>query len=427
MISASLYCVKHFPPRTRRVNLQWDLNRCSPSFGSSSYYHSHEADISAVCYGGVYTATSFTGTSSKLHTIPMTVANYNYRQYRNKSTNLDQQSISNRAAFRSLPIIPSILAHIEKIGVGIRSKPSLLRRRRLGANTKGERQSASAVLNATEEVEFFTKREREHNVVWRDRRGEKTQDGTGKKKRNSLKESKEPAEPIGSYWLPPPPFSTSVKSDAIETKINTKIIRRPVKFLGSAGSLKDKLPLESKGLSEIAIIGRSNVGKSTVLNALLYGNTDEALGPRKFQRGRTPQGAKLPKGVKAITSHKPGETKELCFYQITADFVMQSTDDNVRIDETTKITAEKNKHMKMSLLMVDLPGYGFAYAKEERTKEWRELMHHYLLERKSLKRILLLLDARHGFKQADFDFIGDLQNGLIENNIEGRVSPHNSQ
>jgi GTP-binding protein len=71
--------------------------------------------------------------------------------------------------------------------------------------------------------------------------------------------------------------------------------------------------------------------------------------------------------------------------------------------------------------LVDLPGYGFAFAKEERTKEWKELMHHYLLERRSLKRILLLLDARHGFKQTDFDFLGSLQDGLLEKNAEGKV------
>ena len=67
---------------------------------------------------------------------------------------------------------------------------------------------------------------------------------------------------------------------------------------------------------------------------------------------------------------------------------------------------------KMSLLLVDLPGYGLAFAKERRTAEWRDLMHHYLLERRTLRRVLLLLDARHGFKRTDFDFLGDLQDGL---------------
>jgi len=116
----------------------------------------------------------------------------------------------------------------------------------------------------------------------------------------------------------------------------------------------------------------------------------------------------LPRGVKAITSHKPGETKELSFYQLTAD-IISTTDDESKSTEVAK----------MSLLLVDLPGYGFAFAKEERTIEWKNLMHHYLLERKSLKRILLLIDARHGFKKSDFEFLGDLQDGLLAKSDDG--------
>jgi GTP-binding protein len=300
-------------------------------------------------------------------------------------------------------------------------------------------------LNTAEEMEFFTNREREHSVRWRDQRSKDVMNKMGKnrtslsnhykkgEKKGGTKEKKVPDAAVGSYWLPPPPFSSfsksdvnygSKESDGAESYSDRNIVRLPVKCLGKAGSLKDKLPLESIGLSEIAICGRSNVGKSTLLNAILYGNTNESLNPRKFQRGRTPQGAKLPKGVKAITSAKPGETKELSFYQLTSD-VMARSDNEVSTDETAD-TAPKSKKQKqlvskMSLLLVDLPGYGFAFAKEERTKEWQELMHHYLLERRSLKRILLLLDARHGFKQTDFDFLGNLQDGLLERNLEGKV------
>ena len=350
---------------------------------------------------------------------------------------------SNRAAFQALPIVPSILAHIEKIGVGIRSKPS--RKLRMKKKHNRRERNSDDTLNTAEEMEFFTNREREHSVRWRDQRSKDVMNKMGKnrtslsnhykkgEKKGGTKEKKVPDAAVGSYWLPPPPFSSfsksdvnygSKESDIAESYSDRNIVRLPVKCLGKAGSLKDKLPLESIGLSEIAICGRSNVGKSTLLNAILYGNTNESLNPRKFQRGRTPQGAKLPKGVKAITSAKPGETKELSFYQLTAD-VMARSDNEVSTDDTAD-TAPKSKKQKqlvskMSLLLVDLPGYGFAFAKEERTKEWQELMHHYLLERRSLKRILLLLDARHGFKQTDFDFLGNLQDGLLERNLEGKV------
>ena len=348
-----------------------------------------------------------------------------------KAPDQDSAQTSNRAAFQSLPVIPSILAHIEKIGVGIRSKPSLLRKRSSKPNSKRRNDSLSDdTLSLNEEVEFFANKEREHNVRWRDHRSRNTTHHLLEKKKHSFQTRRNPTPDItGSYWLPPPPFSSFAKSDSNPNKPTDpahalegrKIIRRPVKCLGKAGSLKDKLPLESKGLSEIAICGRSNVGKSTVLNALLYGNTDESLSPRKFQRGRTPQGAKLPKGMKAITSHKPGETKELSFYQVTADVMMKSSNDSSSDDRSDGNKGNNELVSKMSLLLVDLPGYGFAYAKEERTKEWMELMHHYLLERKSLKRILLLLDARHGFKQTDFEFLRSLQDGLLEKSLTGKV------
>jgi len=74
----------------------------------------------------------------------------------------------------------------------------------------------------------------------------------------------------------------------------------------------------------------------------------------------------------------------------------------------------------LSLLLVDLPGYGFAYSpksssvRHDSTAPWQSLIEMYLLgrPRSSLKRILLLIDARHGMKRADFDFLESLQNNL---------------
>lgn len=67
------------------------------------------------------------------------------------------------------------------------------------------------------------------------------------------------------------------------------------------------------------------------------------------------------------------------------------------------------------MILADLPGYGFAYASEDKAEEWKQLMKKFILHGgKSLKRLLFLVDARHGFKRTDFEFLEMLQDGLVE-------------
>eukprot|EP00980_Cylindrotheca_fusiformis_P004194 scaffold912_cov119-Cylindrotheca_fusiformis.AAC.10 len=232
--------------------------------------------------------------------------------------------------------------------------------------------------------------------------------------------------------IPPPPFFIGEQrkkhvddDDDDEDTIATITKRLPVKLIGSAAS-KEGFPRGSKGLAEVVRImhphsshaldrslpipRRSNVGKSTLLNALLYGNwtspaetaTNDAP-VRKRPTGRT---AKLPKGLKAITSSKPGETRVLNFYQLSS---LCSLPSGKKKQQTTKI----------SLLLVDLPGYGFAYATQDKIEGWKQAMQDYILHRgKPLKRILLLIDARHGMKAADFEFMESLQTALYQNTPE---------
>lgn len=146
-----------------------------------------------------------------------------------------------------------------------------------------------------------------------------------------------------------------------------------------------------------------------MLNALLYGTNEptdeekEKLPPRLRNRKPRPTSrtARLPKGLKAATSAKPGETREIAFYKLSA---------SKRLNNEAESSSSK-----MALLLVDLPGYGFAFASDDKAKEWQELMKSYIVGRgKSLKRILLLVDSRHGMKKADFEFLETMQQSLVE-------------
>ena len=124
-------------------------------------------------------------------------------------------------------------------------------------------------------------------------------------------------------------------------------------FLGSMLNEKEPIRDESGNLlSEIAIVGRSNVGKSSLINHLLRH-----------------------KGLARISS-KPGKTTTLNFYKI----------DN-------------------SLILVDLPGYGYAARSQDEQVEWSKSIDLYFKERKTLKLILLLVDSRRELSEEDLQVI----------------------
>jgi GTP-binding protein len=138
-----------------------------------------------------------------------------------------------------------------------------------------------------------------------------------------------------------------------------KLFAGPIEFLKSAPELQF---LPDPNVPEVAFAGRSNVGKSSLLNALTNRN-------------------KL-----ARTSNTPGRTQELNFFDVGSP---------------------------LQLRLVDMPGYGFAEAPKDLVKRWRFLVNDYLRGRAVLKRALVLIDARHGLKEVDREVLRMLDDAAV--------------
>ena len=138
-----------------------------------------------------------------------------------------------------------------------------------------------------------------------------------------------------------PPRATD--PEAIEPA--RRLFAQECRFVAGAAEAQ-ALPLES--LPEVAFIGRSNVGKSSLVNALTS------------------------RRMLARISDTPGRTRQINFFDLGG-----------------------------RLMLVDLPGYGYAAASKAAIAAWTALARHYLRGRASLRRACLLIDARHGIKDAD--------------------------
>ena len=116
--------------------------------------------------------------------------------------------------------------------------------------------------------------------------------------------------------------------------------------------------------TEVAFAGRSNVGKSSLLNAL--------TGRKDIAR----------------TSNTPGRTRELNYFLVTDD-----------------------------LAIVDMPGYGYAKAGKQLISGWQKLIVDYLIGRPGLRRVFVLIDARHGLKNTDFPTLDMLDKSAVSYQI----------
>lgn len=157
-------------------------------------------------------------------------------------------------------------------------------------------------------------------------------------------------------------MTAQIEYDPQQIEAGRILFARPFSFVKGCVRISDLPPSD---LTEIAFAGRSNVGKSSLINAV--------TGRVRLAR----------------TSNTPGRTQELNIFE-----------------------AEMSP-----LRIVDMPGYGFAQAPKPKVEAWTKLIHKYLIGRPNLRRVYVLIDGRHGIKAHDITLMNELDKAAVSYQI----------
>ncbi len=155
----------------------------------------------------------------------------------------------------------------------------------------------------------------------------------------------------------PLPFPVADAPDQITSEIGRKLFAGPVDFVKGVVAMSGLPPADR---AEVCFAGRSNVGKSSLINAL--------TGRKSLARA----------------SNTPGRTQEINFFDLGGQSYL-----------------------------VDLPGYGYANAPLDKVQKWQALLKQYLSGRATLRRAFVLIDSRHGIKAVDEEIMALLNSAAV--------------